>query len=98
MDSIKPNINQAKDKMASNVKSDIQRFDDTYHMVKDRVSEGADEAKSLYADFTSMAREKGEKAVSATRDFAKENPLAVVWGAAAIGLAVGYLLTRSKRH
>lgn len=98
MDSIKPNINQAKDKLAGHVKSDIQRFDDTYHMVKDRVSEGAEEVKSLYSDFTSMAKEKGEKAVTATRDFAKENPIAVVCGAAAIGLAVGYLLSRSSRH
>jgi len=98
MDAIKPNTNDLKSKLNGSPKAEVQKFDDTYHMLKDSVTEGAAEVKSLYSDFYSMAAERGRKAVTATREYARENPIAVACGAAAVGLALGYFLTRSSKR
>jgi ElaB/YqjD/DUF883 family membrane-anchored ribosome-binding protein len=98
MDTIKPSNIEGKSKLNGGAKAEVQKFDDTYHMLKDSVSEGAEEVKSLYSDIASIASEKGKKAVKATREYAHENPFVVAWGAAAVGLALGYFLTRSSKR
>lgn len=71
-----------------------QKYNDAAHLIKDKVSDEKAMAQNFYADLASMAKERAGQAVDASSGFIKENPIATVCGAAAVGLAVGYLLAR----
>lgn len=95
MENVQPVTHKdAKNIISGSTKGMEQKFNDTAHLIREKTSEGKEIAQDLYSDLLSIARRKSSDAVDASTGFIKENPIATVCGAAALGAVVGFLLAR----